>query len=172
MSESKVAITVQNPSEVATDNKSVGNNMKYVSLACLTLQNAILSLSMRYSRIRSSDLFYEGTAVLMAEVVKCLTCCYLVFRDEGYSWQRLKDQLHLHLIINKMDTLKVCIPSFIYLIQNNCLYVAAEHLDTATYQITYQLKILTTALFAVLILKKTLIKVSLFLIGWRNFGVI
>jgi UDP-sugar transporter A1/2/3 len=49
----------------------------------------------------------------------------------------------------------------IYLIQNNLLYVAAENLDVGTYQITYQLKILTTAVFAVIILNKTLLKVVL-----------
>merc|ERR1711963_1294265 len=134
------------------------NNMKWVSLVCLTFQNALLSLSMRYSRVRSDTLFYEGTAVLMAEVVKFVTCCFLVFRDEQHSVVRFKDTMYKNLVVNYKDTLKVCVPSFIYLIQNNCLYVAAEHLDTATYQITYQLKILTTAIFAVLILKRSLIK--------------
>lgn len=137
---------------------SADNHMKWVSLVCLTFQNALLSLSMRYSRVRSDTLFFEGTAVLMAEIVKFVTCCYLVFRDEGHSFTRFKDTMRRNLVENYVDTLKVCVPSFIYLIQNNCLYVAAEHLDTATYQITYQLKILTTAIFAVIILKRSLIK--------------
>lgn len=35
-----------------------------------------------------------------------------------------------------MDTIKVCVPSFVYIIQNNLLYVSASHLDAATYQVT------------------------------------
>ncbi len=46
--------------------------LKYISLITLTGQNAILGLSMRYSRTRDGDLFYEATAVLMAEVVRKL----------------------------------------------------------------------------------------------------
>ena len=55
-------------------------NLKYISLITLTAQNAILGLSMRYSRTREGDLFINSTAVAAAEVVKLLTCLYLVFR--------------------------------------------------------------------------------------------
>ena len=120
-------------------------------------------------------MFFEATAVLMAEVVKLCTCLYLVYRapDEGArDVKRLATILHKTIILNKLDTLKVCVPSFIYLIQNNLLYVAAEHLDVATYQITYQLKILTTAVFAVLILKRTLIKTQWFSLLLLVLGVV
>ena len=55
-------------------------NLKYISLITLTAQNAILGLSMRYSRTREGDLFINSTAVASAEVVKLLTCLFLVFR--------------------------------------------------------------------------------------------
>lgn len=136
--------------------KNVNNTMKYVSLVTLTLQNAALGLSMTYSRSRAGELFLASTAVLMAEVVKLVTCLWLVFLEEGSTIKGLTSSLHSVIIQQPLDTLKVCVPSLVYMIQNNLLYVAASHLDAATYQVTYQLKILTTAVFAVTILGRKL----------------
>ncbi|XP_017870409.1 PREDICTED: UDP-N-acetylglucosamine transporter [Drosophila arizonae] len=132
------------------------NTLKYVSLLTLTLQNAILGLSMRYARTRPGDIFLSSTAVLMAEFVKLITCLVLVFNEEGKDAQRFVRSLHRTIIANPVDTLKVCVPSLVYIVQNNLLYVSASHLDAATYQVTYQLKILTTAMFAVVILRRKL----------------
>ncbi|KAE9551404.1 hypothetical protein FO519_005384 [Halicephalobus sp. NKZ332] len=55
---------------------------------------------------------------------------------------------------NKRETFKVCVPALIYLIQNNLYYVALKLLDATLFSITYQLRILTTAILMVLILSK------------------
>lgn len=136
--------------------KTTSNNLKYLSLVTLTLQNAILGLSMRYARTRPGAMFLSSTAVVMAEVVKLLTSLVLVFMEEGKSVRRLQSALHSTIVKRPLDTLKICVPSFLYILQNNLLYVSASHLDAATYQVTYQLKILTTAVFAVIILRKKL----------------
>ncbi|XP_043260701.1 UDP-galactose translocator [Colletes gigas] len=129
--------------------------LKYISLITLTLQNAVVGLSMRYARTRSGDMFLSSTAVVMAEVVKLLTCLVLVFIEEG-NFLKFCNSLKLAIIKQPIDTLKVCVPSLLYIIQNNLLYISVSNLDAATYQVTYQLKILTTAFFAVIILRKSL----------------
>lgn len=70
----------------------------------------------------------------MAELVKLVTCMGLVFLEEG-TFLRLKTSLHNAIVKNKMDTLKMTVPSFVYVIQNNLLYLSASHLDAATYQV-------------------------------------
>ncbi|KAJ9600858.1 hypothetical protein L9F63_000970 [Diploptera punctata] len=129
--------------------------LKYTSLVTLTLQNAILGLSMRYARTRSGDMFLS-TAVVMSEVVKLFTCLEFVYQEEGYNIKRAIGVINDIVVKQPIDTLKVCVPSLVYIIQNNLLYVSASHLDAATYQVTYQLKILTTAMFTVLILRRSL----------------
>nr|CAG4645645.1 EOG090X098P [Lynceus sp. MCZ IZ 141354] len=147
-------------------------NMKYVSLVTLTVQNAALGLSMRYARTRPGDMFLSSTAVLFSELCKLFMCLWLVFRENNSNVNEWKRALIQHSIKNPMDTFKVCVPSLIYVIQNNLLYVAASHLDAATYQVTYQLKILTTALFSVAILNKKLLSTQWFSLLLLMAGVI
>lgn len=139
---------------MAGDN-SGQKTLKWVSLATLTFQNAILGLSIRYARIQPGDLFLSSTAVVMSEVVKLIACLLIVFIQEK-SIARGCYMVYAQVIKQPVDTLKVCVPSLIYTLQNNLIFIAASNLDAATYQVTYQLKILTTALLSVLMLKKVL----------------
>ncbi|OXA52478.1 UDP-N-acetylglucosamine transporter [Folsomia candida] len=140
------------------DHGSKSNHrLKYLSLVTLIVQNAALALSMRYARTRQGHMFMSSTAVLNSEIVKLFICLYAVYWESNSSVPKWIHTLRSIIINQPMDTLKVCIPSMVYVVQNNLLYVAASHLDAATYQVTYQLKILTTAIFSIIILRRKLI---------------
>ncbi|XP_057244805.1 UDP-galactose translocator-like, partial [Malurus melanocephalus] len=106
---------------------SVSRKVKYASLGVLVLQNASLVLSIRYVRTLPGERFLPTTAVVMAEAMKGSACLLLL------------------LIQHRGDILG-----------NNLQYVAISNLPAATFQVTYQLKILTTALFSVLLLGTSL----------------
>ena len=62
----------------------------------------------------------------------------------------------LRVAVFSPDCIKLSIPAILYVVQNNLQYVAASNLDVATFQVTYQMKILTTAAFSVVLLRKRL----------------
>ncbi|XP_038867137.1 UDP-galactose translocator isoform X2 [Salvelinus namaycush] len=138
----------------------VNRKLKYISLAILVVQNASLILSIRYVRTLPGDRFFTTSAVVMAEVLKVLTCLLIIlFQRKG----NLKEFIVLHynsIVIQYKDTLKLAVPALIYTLQNNLQYVAISNLPAATFQVTYQLKILTTALFSVLMLRKSLSRIQ------------
>ncbi|XP_069477189.1 UDP-N-acetylglucosamine transporter isoform X1 [Ambystoma mexicanum] len=133
-------------------------SLKYISLGILVFQTTSLVLTMRYSRTLKEEgpRYLSSTAVVAAEFLKIAACVLLVYKDNHCNFRSLNRVLHDEIINKPMETLKLAIPSGIYTLQNNLLYVALSNLDAATYQVTYQLKILTTALFSVSMLNKKL----------------
>jgi UDP-sugar transporter A1/2/3 len=126
--------------------------LKYISLWTLILQNSALILVMRYSRTLDGPQYLPQTAVVLSELVKFVICSII------YIMNDLKGSLTPHKIIRdfRQDWIKMVVPAVLYLVQNNLQYIAVSLLDAATFQVTYQLKILTTALFSVMMLKKVL----------------
>lgn len=53
-----------------------------------------------------------------------------------------------------LEVCKMAVPALCYAAQKNFLYVALAHLEAAVYQVVYQAKILTTAMFSCLLLRK------------------
>lgn len=60
------------------------------------------------------------------------------------------------------DFLALTIPSGLYVVQNNLQFIASSHLSAAVFQVLATTKIVTTAMFAVLLLGRrlTLIQVT------------
>lgn len=148
---------------------------KYASLLTLVVQNSSLVLVMRYSRILPGPRYLSSTAVVLSELLKCLICLTIHLREQRSQSQysrlpTLSDdastssnqhayslrQLWTDIFGVKSGFLKLLVPAVLYTLQNNLQFVAASNLDAATFQVTYQCKILTTALFAVLMLGQTL----------------
>lgn len=60
-------------------------------------------------------------------------CFY--FYPSGYSMRALNSILRQEILHKPIETLKLAIPSGIYTLQNNLLYLALSNLDAATYQV-------------------------------------
>lgn len=75
------------------------------------------------------------------------------FQEDGGARQ-LSKTLRQDVWEKPTDLLKMAVPACLYVLQNNLNYVAVSNLDGPTFQLLYQLKILTTALFSVLMLKR------------------
>ncbi|VDD86656.1 unnamed protein product [Enterobius vermicularis] len=133
-------------------------NLKWVSLVVLILQTTALVLVLRYSRTQKTEgpRYLSSTAVVTAEVVKLFTCIFVLAAQHNWNVAGFYTEIHNDIIVKSRETFKVGVPALLYVIQNNLLFYALSRLDAATYQVTYQLKILTTALFSVTLLSRKL----------------
>ena len=129
---------------------------------------------MHYSRIMpvtGSGRYLTSTAVFLNEVIKLIICIIVALRDrrkiDGAASTLATNVRGLWTEVFKADSWKLAIPAALYTFQNSLQYVAVSNLDAATFQVTYQLKIITTALFSVTMLHRKLSMnqwISLFLL--------
>ncbi|KAJ7073941.1 nucleotide-sugar transporter-domain-containing protein [Mycena amicta] len=149
-----------------------GMPVKYVSLVTLAVQNAALSIVMHYSRVSTppSHAYSPALAVLLNELIKgtisFLIALFRVPQVAERPWRRMS----LRSIIRDLpypwtppfwylcgeilgpDCWKLSIPAILYVVQNSLQFVAISNLPVASFQVTYQMKILTTAAFSVALL--------------------
>lgn len=103
--------------------------------------------------------YYASTAVLLVEVIKLLASLGLAGYDSRTSHPGAPASAviqHLRRSIFAPDSWKLIVPAALYTLQNSLVYAAISNLDTVTFQVTYQLKILTTVLFSILLLGRSI----------------
>ena len=123
--------------------------MKSMSLIILTLQNASLILSIRYTRTIAGPLYFATTAVVLAEVFKLVVSLLIILFEHKGNVVKWASFLHQSIIGNYVDTLKLSIPALIYTVQNNLQYVAISNLDAATFQVCILYCIAMEHIFAI-----------------------
>ncbi|KAH6633045.1 nucleotide-sugar transporter-domain-containing protein [Boeremia exigua] len=140
-----------------------GLSMKHLSLITLTFQNSALILIMHYSRVMpvvGGQRYHTSTSVFLNEVLKLGVSLTMALYDmsktlpSNTTVATLFQALTTAMFTN--ESWKLAIPALLYTLQNTLQYVAVSNLDAATFQVTYQLKILTTAMFSVLMLGRSL----------------
>ncbi|CAG8458598.1 8569_t:CDS:1 [Scutellospora calospora] len=120
--------------------------------------------------VPESELYSTATAVLLSELTKFVICIYMAIRSQVIETGHWKAS-DLYDQVFSSDAWKLMIPAALYTIQNNLQYIAVSTLDAATFQVTYQLKILTTAVCSVLMLKTSLSPLKWFSLVLLTCGV-
>lgn len=117
---------------------------------------------MHYSRIMppvKGHRYLPSTAILLNEIIKLSISLTMALYDlSGKHQNSSVTALFSSLVYSVLapDAWKMAIPAMLYTLQNTLQYIAVSNLDAFIFQITYQLKIITTAMFSVSLLGRAL----------------
>jgi len=126
-------------------------------LLIMIMNAAVVVLLIRYTRISSGPMYFSTTAVVMSEFQKLVvTTLVLFWWDYSGNLKDLLQGFKTHVFSDVKETLKMAVPSVVYALQNNLSYIALSNLDAATFQVTYQFKIVTTAVLMFYMMRKDL----------------
>jgi UDP-sugar transporter A1/2/3 len=108
---------------------------------------------MHYSRVSTppSESYSPASVVLLNEILKAQYRSVLPFGDLSSQTCR-GTSINLSAKLSAPIAGSFSIPALLYVVQ----FVAISNLPVATFQVTYQMKILTTAAFSVLLLRRRL----------------
>ncbi|KAJ1345793.1 hypothetical protein KIN20_000409 [Parelaphostrongylus tenuis] len=112
------------------------------------------TLTVRYTRttVPKNELYASSTVVLVAEITKCIISLIMLFRESRFMFQDFYLCIRNYYLDAPNELLKMSVPSIAYAVQNNLDFVALTNLDAGLYQVTTQLKVVTTAIFMMLFL--------------------
>jgi solute carrier family 35 (UDP-sugar transporter), member A1/2/3 len=130
-----------------------------LSLLVMIVQNfgtyIVVQLTLDDER-RTLIKYSKGTAVVTTEFLKLTAALCAEYIINHRSFSLFIRHIFTEVFVKYRETCVLIVPALLYALQNNMLYYANQNLDGITFQITYQLKIVTTALFSRWMLAKPL----------------
>ena len=143
-------------SEQATAAETAGS-LKALSLVLVTLQTTLMVVLTRFTRVGDREAYSVCTMVIMTELLKLVFSVILLAREvDGVG--RATNTLRTEFSHRRSECLKLLVPAGLYFCQNNILIFAVTNLDTAVYQVCYQMKLVVTAMLSVVLLRRSLSK--------------
>ncbi|CAK9013209.1 unnamed protein product [Durusdinium trenchii] len=133
----------------------LGVQMKWVSLAALTLQTTGQALLIKWADAHGKKEYLPSTVVFWTEVVKLTTSVLLVVHESSDALSAFSS-MKGHFTQSRVELMKAAVPSLIYTFQNNLMFYSLTKLSAPVQQVLYQMKIVTTAGLGVLMLGKRL----------------
>ena len=124
-------------------------HIRILVLVVLILQNSTHTLLLRYIRGVRKEHFNTSTAVILSELLKMVLSVFMVQKEDPSmgtnGWQNLI-----------LSSFPMFVPAFLYFFQNLLQFVALSTLDSATFAVLIQLKLVTSAIFTVTLLGRSL----------------
>lgn len=109
------------------------------------------TLFSRLSRIQEGPRYLVSVAVLLTELLKLAACVVVIL----YRSRRGSSPARL-VLSGLVDTTQLALPALLFTLQNQLNLYAATHLDAVAFQVTNQLKLLPTAVFSAMYLRRQL----------------
>ena len=131
-------------------------SMSSVALIALVVQSTSLVLCIKWAAMSRPE-FSPSALVFASECTKFLVCVGVVVYMNG---SKSLDVFKTEVFGSTKEMLKISVPALLYAMQNQLLYVAIANLPAPVYSSMYNAKILTTALFSVVLLGRVLARVQ------------
>lgn len=122
----------------------------------LLVQNVMEAHLMHLSRSVPGEKYLVTSAALLMQVAKVIFCLIILFAQGTVPSEIISHFRSLAL----RDWFILYLPSLMYTTQNNLRFYALHNLSSSTYQVLSQLKILTTALFSILVLGRVIHRIQ------------
>eukprot|EP00592_Proboscia_alata_P006603 CAMPEP_0194360138 /NCGR_PEP_ID=MMETSP0174-20130528/7417_1 /TAXON_ID=216777 /ORGANISM="Proboscia alata, Strain PI-D3" /LENGTH=372 /DNA_ID=CAMNT_0039131429 /DNA_START=137 /DNA_END=1255 /DNA_ORIENTATION=+ len=128
-------------------------NFRLLLLVLMVLQNSSTVLVGRYTRtlVEKSELYLVNHLIIVTELGKMFLSFILEYHTTN---GQLLSSMKRNIIDRPLDFLRILVPALLYLIQNTLLYTALSNLSAPLFQVTYQSKLLTTAIVSVFMLNR------------------
>ncbi|KAI9367390.1 nucleotide-sugar transporter-domain-containing protein [Aspergillus egyptiacus] len=142
---------------------ALGTTWKHTAWILLTAQYTTFVLLAHYSRVMpptGGKRYLTSTAVFLNEILKLAVsltvALYEVSRSAPPSVPATSLLSSLFAAVFSGDSWKLAIPASLYTLANSLQYIALSNLQAATFQVSYQLKIVLSSIFGLVLLQRSI----------------